>query len=116
MNGPILITHTANDKAVGIAYALALANLGRDRRGSGGCERHLRRHRPEWGRQDSRLGRALSGCQLNFVLHLDGMPDQATRPLDEGKLVCETALKKHANSKMAGYVGHRDQRHVLGDA
>jgi hypothetical protein len=48
------------------------------------------------------------------VLNLDGVPDQATSPLDKGEFVCETALQKHAYAKVSSYVGHCDQRHVLG--
>jgi hypothetical protein len=52
--------------------------------------------------------------QFNGVPNLDGVPDQATSPLDKGEFVCETALQKHAYAKVSCYVGHCDQRHVLG--
>jgi hypothetical protein len=58
----------------------------------------------------------LLGCESNSVLDLDCVPDQATGPLDEGAFVRETTLKKHTDAKVPGYIGHRDQRHVLGDA
>ena len=58
----------------------------------------------------------LLGRQPNGVLDLDRLPDQATGPLDEGEFVGETALQKQSDAKVSGYVSHRNQRHVLGDA
>lgn len=57
----------------------------------------------------------LLGGEPNGVLDLDGMPDQATGPLNEGEFVGETALQQYTDAKVPGYIGHRDQRHVLGD-
>ena len=63
-----------------------------------------------------RVPRLLLGRQPNGVLDLDRLSDQATGPLDEGEFVGETALQKQSDAKVSGYVSHRNQRHVLGDA
>jgi hypothetical protein len=50
------------------------------------------------------------------MLALNGVPDQATGALNESELVREAAFQQDTDAKVARHVGHRDQRHVLGDA
>ena len=51
--GPMLITHTNNDQAVGIAYPLASLIAGQDARGARRHQRHLRRDRPQRRPEDA---------------------------------------------------------------
>ena len=49
-----------------------------------------------------------SGRELEGVLALDSMPNQATSALHKSELVCETALQKNADAKVSGHIGHCD--------
>ena len=74
ISGPIVITHTKNDKAVGIAYPLAsriafdnAAALGDQNDPYGGMGRNGAQHTPEVSNAEARLQRFTAGQRYTFV-------------------------------------------------
>ncbi len=73
MNGPVVITHTKNDEAVGIAYPLASriardssAALGDQNDPYGGMGRNGAQHTPELDATESVLRKAGTGVSYTF--------------------------------------------------
>jgi hypothetical protein len=60
--------------------------------------------------------RTVSSRQLKGVLALNGLPDQATRALNESEFVREAALQQDADPKVPGHISHCYQRYILRDA